>query len=264
MIPPPLRTSGWINTAVRCGCLLSMSDYSDSSDYDEQPSGGMNRVRPSGKNSAYKVDDREEMSEESQKVMRAMDNALSSKRRRRPKLTPEGEIIPGSANGTWRERIKDFMDDSQSSRQATVFHFLLLLTILASVVVVICNTIEGVEIPYAVESELYFNLIFTAELLVRLAVADTCADNCSDPFLWVDALAILPYWLELAMGGSLGLFIFELFQALRILRLLKLSRHFDHETIILARAIQMSWEALVVPFFFLGIVVIVAATITCA
>lgn len=237
--------------------MSSLDSFSDDDD-DVRDAHG-NKVFPAGTDagSAYKVDSQEDFSQDTQEVMRALDGAVSRKRRRRPKLGPDGQII-ADGRASCRELVKEFMDDSNSSRPAAFFHLFLLLSIVASTIIVICSTVEEVTIPQEKTLELIFNILFSAELFVRLAVADTCSDNCSDPFLWIDALAILPYWLEVGMNLNGG-FIFEVLQAMRILRLLKLSRHFDHESIILARAIQVSYEALIVPFFFLGIVVVVFA-----
>lgn len=230
-----------------------------SSDEDEVSYSRGNQVKPvPATGRKYSTGDGSaELTSDTKEVMKAMDHAMSGKRRKRLKLGADGQILDNQT-ASMRERIKDFMDDSHSSWPATVFHLFLLLCIIASTLIVICATIEGVEIPHTDTAELLFNIIFSMELLVRLAVADTCSDNCTDPFLWIDALAVLPYWLERGMNLKGG-FIFEILQAMRILRLLKLSRQFDHETIILARAVHVSFEALIVPFFFLAIVVVVLA-----
>jgi len=242
------------------------SDYETGSDEDQQsqvkPAAWTDEKNPVG--SAYMISDPNEQQDynaDAAHVMKAMDVAMSRERRRRPKVGSDGHIVPGSDTSTCREAIKDFMDDSGSSHFAAAFHTILLLAIVASTFLVVIETVPAHrgQIPHTDEINLYFSIFFTAEFVVRVLVSESCRDMCADPFLWIDLAAVLPFWLEEAFSLQGGV-LFDILRAMRILRLLKLTRQFDHESIILIRAIQISWEALIVPFFFLA-VFIVAATV---
>ena len=96
-----------------------------------------------------------------------------------------------------------------------------------------------------------FNIVFTIELVTRLAISTSMADLLSNVYLYFDFFAVVPFWIELfpvvAKGGGDSL---NIMKALRILRLLKLARQFQG-SVILAKAIQLSLQALMVPLFFL-------------
>jgi hypothetical protein len=100
--------------------------------------------------------------------------------------------------------------------------------------------------------EIIFNTIFTIELVVRvLLYADPRL--VLDITLWCDFLAIAPFYIELATGKPI-----DVLKALRMLRLLKLSRQYDG-SIVIVRALKGSMGALGVPMFFLLVAVIIFA-----
>jgi hypothetical protein len=97
-----------------------------------------------------------------------------------------------------------------------------------------------------------FNAIFTAELVTRIAVARDKTATVTDPCTIFDAFAVAPFWTSVVTGAH----DMDYLRSLRILRLLKLARHYEG-TIILHRTLKLSAPALAVPVFFLLLAVTV-------
>jgi len=126
------------------------------------------------------------------------------------------------------------------------------------------------------QMEVFFNLVFTAEILLRLSIAETYTQVFFDFFFIFDVLSVMPYWVglgfkyKLVMGSrgmgfrkrtgksALGK-VNEMFKALRMLRLLKLTRRYDG-SIVIVHALKDSSSALAAPFFFLFVAVVMCGT----
>ena len=100
--------------------------------------------------------------------------------------------------------------------------------------------------------ELVFNIIFLVEFIVRVAVGENLA---TDVFLYFDFIAVLPFMLEKVGYKNSP----PVLKAVRVVRLLKIARQYD-ASIIIVRTIKVSLAALLVPFFFLMVAVIVFAS----
>ena len=119
--------------------------------------------------------------------------------------------------------------------------------------------------PYWLWIELGFNSVFSIEMMMRLCAARTWENVLKDAYFVFDCAAVIPFWVEVvtkvvspgAGGARAGLV--QMLKALRMLRLLKLSRQYDG-SIVIYRAMRVSMAALGVPFFFLLVAVIVFAS----
>ena len=111
--------------------------------------------------------------------------------------------------------------------------------------------------------EWMFNVIFTIELFVRIAAAQELKNLYLDAYMYFDFFAVVPFWAE-KLGSVIGIktegAFFKILMALRMLRLLKISRQYDG-SIVIVRALKVSLAALGVPFFFLMVAVIVFASV---
>lgn len=103
-----------------------------------------------------------------------------------------------------------------------------------------------------------FWAIFVVELLLRVYVAQSARNLYTDIYVWIDVLAILPKLVEFGAGDESPDYL-QIFRGLRMLRLLKTSRHYQGSTVLLS-AFLSSMEALVLPFFFLMVAVSVAGS----
>ena len=97
-----------------------MSSLDSSSDEDDVSHSRGNQVKPvPATGRKYSTGDGSaELGNDTKEVMKAMDHAMSGKRRKRLKLGADGQILDNQT-ASLRERVKDFMDDSHSSCAAT-------------------------------------------------------------------------------------------------------------------------------------------------
>lgn len=156
-----------------------------------------------------------------------------------------------------RYRIRECLDNPHSSWVAFFFGNCMVLLICASVVTLMLSTLPASPINPDVDFilEAAFNYVFTVEFVIRLFLIEECARGFTDPYMYFDLISIIPFWIEFFnfVQGGVAL---DMLKAFKMLRLLKLSRQYDG-SIILMQAIDRSREALGVPFFFLGVAVVI-------
>ncbi len=118
----------------------------------------------------------------------------------------------------------------------TAFDVVLILSILASVVVVMLDSVETAHARFGVwliRLEWTFTLLFTLEYLVRLASVRRPTAYASSFFGVVDLLAIAPTYLSLIVGGTQSLLVIRALRLLRVFRLFKLGYYLSEARVLL-------------------------------
>ncbi len=141
----------------------------------------------------------------------------------------EGEFAArfGRPEGSWRLRIYTIVFESDT-RAGQLFDLLLILTIFASVIVVILDSVQSMTASY---DELFdvlewvFTLLFTVEYALRLACVRHPFRYATSFFGVVDLLAVLPTYLVFFVPAANSLINVRLLRLLRIFRVLKLSEY---------------------------------------
>jgi voltage-gated potassium channel len=154
----------------------------------------------------------------------------------------------------WRRRLYviAFEADTDTARRFNTF---LLSAIIASVAVVVLDSIEAVrarELAALDILEWIFTLLFTAEYIGRLLCVERPLRYALSFFGVVDLVSILPTYLAFFLPGFHVLVDVRLLRTLRIFRILKLPLYFD-ESQVLWRALVRSRHRIMV---FLGVVLI--------
>ncbi|PMR76076.1 ion transporter [Billgrantia endophytica] len=124
------------------------------------------------------------------------------------------------------------------------FDIALILMILASVLVVMLDTVERFGATYGVWFywiEWGFTLAFTMELAIRIYILDKPLRYLRSFYGIIDIVAILPTWLMLLIPGTQTLVIVRLLRVLRIFRVLRLMQ-FVGEGRLLVEALKNSWH----------------------
>jgi voltage-gated potassium channel len=137
------------------------------------------------------------------------------------------------------------------------FDLLLLVAILASVAVVMLESVASVRAragPTLRALEWGFTLLFTAEYLLRLFSVRRPLRYMVSAFGLIDLAAILPTYLSLVLPGAQSLLVVRLLRLLRIFRVLKLAEYL-RESRVLADAMRASRRKIQV--FLLVVVTIV-------
>src|SRR5476649_1049777 len=152
-----------------------------------------------------------------------------------------------NGNNTWRNRLYviTFRTDTVAGRR---FDSTLLLIILASLVIVILDSIDAVHQNYAdvlACIEWGFTVIFLGEYILRLYCSPKPLRYAFSFYGLVDLLAIVPGILALYYSDAQYLLIIRIIRMLRIFRVLKLSPYLKQANYLMA-ALRGSKQKIVV------------------
>jgi voltage-gated potassium channel len=146
-----------------------------------------------------------------------------------------------SENDNWRSKLHEVIFESNTAEGKT-FDIFLLVSILASIAVVMLDSIDSFHSRYGVLFlilEWGFTILFTIEYLLRLVSVKKPLLYVSSFLGLVDLLAILPMYLSLFLVGAQSLLVLRALRLLRIFRIFKLT-HFLSEMSFLGAALRSS------------------------
>ena len=154
------------------------------------------------------------------------------------------------APGPLRRRLFEvvFHADDRAGR---VFDVVLIAAILASVAVVMLDSVETLRANYVglfAAAEWFFTLLFTVEYVLRLSILRHPSRYAFSFFGVVDFLSILPTYISLIVPGAEVLLSVRILRVLRIFRVLKLANYLD-EANTLSRALAASRRKILVFIF---------------
>ena len=138
--------------------------------------------------------------------------------------SPEAESF-GRPRSGWRRKLFVVIFESNTPA-GKAFDVALLLLIIASVVVVLFDSLQGENQRYAKTFDVlewFFTGIFTAEYIARLACVERPKRYATSFFGVVDLLAVLPTYLALFMPQLGVLMDIRVLRLLRVCRILKLA-----------------------------------------
>ncbi len=143
------------------------------------------------------------------------------------------------------------------------FDIALLLLIMASVLVVMLESIQSLQSRFA--SLFYilewgFTIIFTIEYILRLYCVYRPARYAASFFGIVDLLAILPTYISLLIYGAQYLLVIRVLRLLRVFRIFKLG-HFLREGEAIVRALKASQAKITVFLAFVLLLVIIIGSV---
>jgi voltage-gated potassium channel len=131
------------------------------------------------------------------------------------------------------------------------FDVLLIISILASVAVVMLDSIGPVRLRHGTlfyGIEWFFTLLFTVEYLLRLLCVGRPLKYAVSFYGVVDLLAIVPTYMSLVLPGSQYLLVIRILRILRIFRILKLVPYLG-EAQLLVKALRASSRKIAVFLF---------------
>jgi len=151
------------------------------------------------------------------------------------------------SSNSWRERlyVMIFQSDTRAGRR---FDGILLLIILASLVIVMLDSIDSIHQNYAdvlAYIEWGFTIIFLGEYILRLYCSPKPLRYAFSFYGLVDLLAIVPGILALYYSDAQYLLIIRIIRMLRIFRVLKLSPYLKQANYLMS-ALRGSKQKIVV------------------
>ena len=142
---------------------------------------------------------------------------------------------------TWRSRLHDTIYESNTTA-GKMFDVALLLLIIASIAVVMLDSIKSYNQQYAPVFnvlEWIFTGLFTLEYILRLISLKKPLRYVISFLGIIDLLAIIPSYLSIFFAGAQSLLVLRALRLLRIFRIFKLT-HFLTEMQFLKTALQSS------------------------
>jgi len=154
-----------------------------------------------------------------------------------------------------RKWLASNLDNPKSGLAAKCAIFLNIFMIVLSVLNFFFNTMPDFDKEDVHIIESVCTTFFTIELVLRTYIATVSPRKMmlEDPTYWIDVLCVVPYYVELVYvavdGPDAEIWApLKFLQLLRLLRMIKLFRHYSAVRVLLL-ALQTSWRALLVPCF---------------
>ncbi|WP_350557683.1 ion transporter [Psychrobacter sp. CAL346-MNA-CIBAN-0220] len=155
-----------------------------------------------------------------------------------------------------RKRIHIIIEGTDT-RLGKLFDIVLLIAILASVAVVMLDSVLYMRLQFGMiffYAEWFFTILFTIEYSLRLFSAPNRLRYVFSFFGVVDLLSVLPSYLSLIFVGVQYLLVIRILRILRVFRVLKLKAYMQQAGF-LASALKTSQQKITV--FFLSLVLLV-------
>ena len=163
---------------------------------------------------------------------------------------------------TWKQRLHEIIYEADT-KGGKLFDVILLIAIIASILLVMLESIESFHAKYHTFlyiSEWVITLLFSLEYILRLI-------SIKKPFKYifsfygiVDLLSTIPKYLSFIFVGSHHLAALRALRLLRVFRILKLTRYVGASNTLLV-ALRSSRAKIAVFLFFVVIVCIILGTI---
>ena len=180
----------------------------------------------------------------------------------RPRTPIEDEHPFGKPASGWRRELYRIVFESDT-RAGWLFDVILIGVIVASVTVVVLDSIRTIGIPHQATFEVLewgFTLIFTVEYAVRLLCVERPMRYARSFFGIIDLVAVLPTYLAFFFPDLHALIDVRILRLLRIFRILKMGAYIA-EYSALGRALAASRRKILIFLSFVVMVVLVMGTL---
>jgi voltage-gated potassium channel len=150
----------------------------------------------------------------------------------------------------WRDTLHEIIFEAETPA-GKWFDILLIISILASVVAVMLDSVNSFNIPYGPllnSIEWFFTILFTIEYILRLACVGRPLLYATSFYGIVDLLAIVPTYASILIPGSEYFLVIRILRILRIFRVLKLVQYMG-EALLLMKALRASSRKIIVFLF---------------
>ena len=137
---------------------------------------------------------------------------------------------------SWRLRIHEVIFEADTF-YGKLFDLILIVAILASVLVVMLDSMQPIREKYGIELyliEWFFTLLFTIEYILRLVTIGRPLRYATSFFGTVDLLSILPTYLSLFFPSAQYFLVIRLLRVLRIFRVLKLVQYLSDARLLIS------------------------------
>jgi len=170
------------------------------------------------------------------------------------------EIKPQKSN--WKHKLHEIIYEADT-REGKLFDVILLIAILASIILVMLESVDSFDAKYhdtLIIGEWIITILFSLEYIFRIISINKPTKYIFSFFGIIDFLSTIPIYLSLIYAGSQGLVALRALRLLRVFRILKLARYIGASNKLLL-ALRASKAKIAVFLFFVLIVCIILGTV---
>lgn len=163
---------------------------------------------------------------------------------------------------SWKEKLHEIIYEADT-KKGKLFDVILLLAILASVLLVMLESIDSFDLKYhriLNIGEWIITILFSIEYVLRVISIKKPIRYIYSFYGIIDFLSTIPMYLSLIFVGSQGLVALRALRLLRVFRILKLARYIGASNKLLI-ALKASSAKIAVFLFFVIIVCIILGTV---
>ena len=163
---------------------------------------------------------------------------------------------------SFRERLHEVIFEADT-KAGKWFDIILLIAILASVIIVIMESVPSYQAKYGAlftTLEWIFTIFFSIEYGLRLYAVYKPMKYAKSFFVIIDLMSILPTYLSLIFAGTHSLMIVRGLRLLRVFRIFKLANFLSQGQVIMA-ALKSSRDKIFVFVIFILIMVSILRTL---
>jgi voltage-gated potassium channel len=165
-----------------------------------------------------------------------------------------------------RERLQTSFFEPET-RTGRAFEITIIFLIIISVLVVILESIRAIELQYSgilLWLEIFFTVIFSLELILRLICAKRAGSYIFSFYGIIDIISILPMYVSYAVTGThiMGphpFLIIRVFRLIRLFRILKLSKYVNEGSTIVKALAASKRKIIVLLFAVLSVIIMMGA-----
>lgn len=165
-------------------------------------------------------------------------------------------------NKNWKAKLHEIIYEADSPA-GKLFDIILLIAIIASIILVMLESVKSIDIKYHKFlniSEWIITILFSVEYIARIITVKKPLKYITSFYGIIDLLSTIPKYLSLLFAGTHALVALRALRLLRIFRILKLARYLgaSHN---LKRALKASRAKISVFLFAVVIISIILGTI---
>jgi len=162
----------------------------------------------------------------------------------------------------WRLKLHEIIYEADTTK-GRVFSFVLFITIIASIILVMLESVESFDTKYhnfLNISEWVITILFSIEYIARIISVKKPIKYIFSFYGIIDLLSTIPKYLSFFLVGSHSLVALRALRLMRIFRILKLARYIGESTNF-ARALKASRAKILVFISFVLILCIILGTV---
>jgi len=166
------------------------------------------------------------------------------------------------SSSNWKSRLHEIIYEADT-QAGKIFDIVLLVTIIASIVLVMLESVSEIDAKYHTflhVTEWIITILFSIEYIARIITVKKPFKYIFSFYGIIDLLSTIPKYISIIFAGTHSLVALRALRLLRIFRILKIARYVGESTNLI-RALKLSRAKIVLFMLFVFILCIILGTI---